>query len=196
MAAGSSVVAASAWRYAQTATPATEGIVLTADFVTRAEDSFFMAKGVVSIQIAIANTSTGLVSVIWDETAAILPDGTSDRVIHAGTRYIERDRPTPPTPIAPGSRIVDGIWPVSLVNWSGESWIESPIALSSGSSIGLYLTWQDASGKHSARWAWTFQLVQQPEPPPQPTPWYAKWWVWGLVLLVLGVIGNLGGSGS
>lgn len=53
----------------------------------------------------------------WDKLAYVDANGESHRVIHAGIRYIERDRPQAPTIVPPNAKVSDLIFPVDYIRW-------------------------------------------------------------------------------
>ena len=50
-----------------------------------------------SLRISVKNTADQLVSILWDECTLVLPDNTSERIIHTGVRYSERAQLQAPT---------------------------------------------------------------------------------------------------
>ena len=139
-----------------------------------------------SLDVVILNPTDSLLTILWDESAMILPGGVSARVIHTGVRIIDKAAPQAPTAIAPHSRTTEAIWPVSHVTIR-EYFPADSIRLWNNCRISLYLTIQDASGKRTDNWTWVFTETEVATTPREPI----NWWFWGSVFLVLFVIGSL-----
>jgi len=139
------------------------------------------------LDVVIFNPTDSLLTVLWDESAMVLPGGESARVIHTGVRIIDKAAPQAPTAIAPHSRTTEAVWPASHVTTS-EYFPTSSISLRNNCTISLYLTIQDASGKKVENWTWTFTETKVPEAPRAPRK-PINWWLWGSVLLVLSALG-------
>ena len=148
-----------------------------------------------SLSAVISNPTDSLLTVLWDESAVILPGGESARVIHTGVRIIDKAAPQAPTAIAPHSRTTEAIWPVSHVT-AREYFSTASIRLWNNCRISLYLTIQDASGKRTDNWTWVFTRTVVPEPPqtsatPEAPRKPINWWFWGSLFLVLVILGSL-----
>jgi len=141
------------------------------------------------LDAVIFNPTDSLLTILWDESAMVLPGGDSARVIHTGVRIIDKAAPQAPTAIAPRSRTTEAIWPASHVTTS-EYFPTSNISLWNNCTISLYLTIQDTSGKRTENWTWVFTETEVPEVPRAPRK-PINWWLWGSVFLVLFVIGSL-----
>jgi len=134
------------------------------------------------LTVLIRNPTNSLLTILWDESAMVLPGGVSERIIHTGVRIINKAAPQAPTTIAPHSIAHEEIiWPASLVT-PGNNARGSSIRLSNNCTISLYLTIQHPSGKKVENWTWTFTGV-----PRKPI----NWWLWIGIFLVLSVIGQL-----
>ena len=157
--------------------PTAVPIIVEATFTGDAEAVHF-------IRLSIANSSDALVSVDWDQSALVFKDWTlegpplrSERPINFpttgpfGSGGIFQDptllrRAQLPSPIAPSSQIKSMVAPPSLLSWiAGWGWGNRFLYVSPGDVIGLYLAWEDASGRHTAAWKW---IVQPPPPSPPP----------------------------
>ena len=148
-----------------------------------------------SLDVVILNPTDSLLTILWDESAMILPGGVSARVIHTGVRIIDKAAPQAPTAIAPHSRTTEAIWPVSHVT-AREYFSTASIRLWNNCRISLYLTIQDASGKRTDNWTWVFTRTVVPEPPqtsatPEAPRKPINWWFWGSLFLVLVILGSL-----
>jgi hypothetical protein len=78
------------------------------------------------IAFSLYNKSDFNLKIIWDEAAYIDENGVSRRVIHKGTKYIDRFNPQPPTIVAKNSYIIDLIYPADFIFYD-EGWQEKPI---------------------------------------------------------------------
>ena len=67
--------------------------------------------------ISLKNLSNSTIKVIWDDAVIVDINGESNSVIHAGTRYAERDNTQIPTNIIKGAKISDTVSPKSKVKW-------------------------------------------------------------------------------
>lgn len=68
-----------------------------------------------NLGVRIENKTSHTIRVIWDNAAFVDKDGESQRVMHSGVRYIERDQPQPPSVIVRGGHIEDVIIPTEYV---------------------------------------------------------------------------------
>lgn len=134
-----------------------------------------------SLVLTIINQSSNLVTVLWDECAMVLPDGSSQRIIHTDVRIIDRAAPQAPTAIAPNSRTTESVWPSQYFS-IGKYVHERDISLQDQGIIRLYLTCQIGDGRHTEEWAWVFAEHIIPEPEREPR----KPINWGFWLGILG----------
>ncbi len=93
---------------------------------------FIITFAIVPQQIGFVLTNRGqlVIRVIWDESAFVDQNARTHRVMHEGIRFIERDRPMPPTPIPPGAKLADLLFPVSYVYFVSGSyggWRQNPL---------------------------------------------------------------------
>ncbi len=116
--------------------------------------SFYLDEGVTEISLGIRNDGSDQIMIAWDRCSLILPGGRSERIIHTGVKYAEKEMPQSPTPIPPNAYIAETIWPSSRVEWSGAHWRRDPILVRPDDMIALYLVWQDSRREHQGRWAW------------------------------------------
>ena len=63
------------------------------------------------MSLIILNKTDGVISVLWDRTVLVTPNGRSQRVIHSGTKLVDRSGIQAPSVIAPNGRIDDIIVP-------------------------------------------------------------------------------------
>jgi hypothetical protein len=126
---------------------------------------FYCAASSVSyMKISIANSSGDPLSILWDESSMILPNGVSKRIIHTGIRYLREMEQQIPTVIPPYAEVVEAIWPTENIVWSNtyNKWIETKIFVAPGDKISLYLVWESPEGKHWYQWSWVFQTASSP----------------------------------
>ena len=170
------LAARSTWSYYPTNEASSNTLALTGTF----NISSGRARG---FNITIYNREGSLQTVLWDESAMVLPSGESSKVIHTGVRILDKSVPQAPTAIAPYSRITEAIWPTTHVRISKYLPNSSdPIPLWNNCTISLYLTIQDASGKRTENWTWVFTGV-----PKKPI----NWWLWIGIFFGLGLIGMI-----
>lgn len=84
-------------------------------------------KEIKEINFSLYNKTSNVMRLIWDESAYIDQDNSSHKLIILGMRYIERDKPIPPTVIPPNSKIENIIYPSDYIKWSGKDWCSEPI---------------------------------------------------------------------
>lgn len=68
-----------------------------------------------AISFVLLNKTGSAMRLIWDETAFIHIDGSAQRVMHSGVRYIDRNSYQPPSVIPPGATLRDIILPTENV---------------------------------------------------------------------------------
>jgi len=159
------LAARSTWSYSLTNKVSSNTLSLVATFdVSRSGDAY-------GFNVVIFNPTDSLLTILWDESAMVLPSRQSARVIHTGVRIINKAAPQAPTAIAPRSRTTETIWPAPLVTTSGD-FSNISISLQNNCIISLYLTIQDASGKRVENWTWTFTETKVPEAPRKPFNWW------------------------
>jgi hypothetical protein len=71
------------------------------------------------VGFVLVNKTTAPMKMLWDESAYVDQRGRTHRVMHAGVKYIDRDKSMPPSLIPPGSSLEDIVFPVSYVYYSG-----------------------------------------------------------------------------
>lgn len=96
----------------------------------------------------IKNVSDGTIKVIWDDAVFVDVDGTTQRIMHKGTKYSERNNSQVPTSIIKGTSIDDIACPVGKVyydeDWKahplyGDRYMEMDYSIYDGKSIRLML---------------------------------------------------------
>lgn len=68
------------------------------------------------------NKSKKPIKIIWDESSIVSTNGTSDRIIHTGVKFINIDRDQPPSIIPPGAKQRHVIAQASKVSWIDREW--------------------------------------------------------------------------
>jgi hypothetical protein len=73
--------------------------------------------GVSAWNLKITNNTPGLVTVSWDESTFVTNDGQSQgRLIRGETRRMDTGKAQPQTPIAPGSSIIETVFPERMLD--------------------------------------------------------------------------------
>lgn len=114
-------------------------------------DSFLGGDGPQSFQFVMKNLGTGVIKIVWDESAINI-NGTSSIVFHNGVKYADRGNPKPATVIAPGTSTDDNVLPQDLTSFKGygvsSRWISDPMItmVKSNTKLGLLLA-LDVNGK-------------------------------------------------
>lgn len=67
------------------------------------------------LEVDIVNRTDGVITVEWDRCAIVIPSGTTERAMHVGVKYADRNQSQPPSVIAPRSRISESITPTSSI---------------------------------------------------------------------------------
>jgi hypothetical protein len=78
-----------------------------------------------SLRFSLTNKSDNPIKLKWNESAYVDANSESHRVMHAGVRYIERDKELPPTIIPPNAKVSDLVIPVDQVRFGTNKWYES-----------------------------------------------------------------------
>jgi hypothetical protein len=86
------------------------------------------------IAFSLQNKGTEPIRIDWDKVSFVNPDGVASRVMHSGVRFIERDRPQPPTIVPPGARITDELLPTNRVQY-GRGWDVVPLLPTKGHAV-------------------------------------------------------------
>jgi len=86
----------------------------------------------------LTNKTTHSMRIIWDEASYVDEYGVNHRVVHAGTKYIDRNQAQPPSVIVRGATLTDLIYPSDYVYWESKGrglwgagkpigWVEKPL---------------------------------------------------------------------
>jgi len=76
-----------------------------------------ISPGSEDIGLIIENKSNQTVKINWDEVLFIDPSGSTHRVIHKTTNFIDKNQPQPPSIIPAGSKLEDTIIPSENIYW-------------------------------------------------------------------------------
>lgn len=80
------------------------------------------------ITLTLKNQLDQPIEILWNETSIVMPDGTSEKIIHSGVKYIDRGKEMPNTAIPPGAKIDDKLIPIENVEYRGRyGWGEDPM---------------------------------------------------------------------
>ena len=120
-----------------------------------------------ALGLEIKNKSTETMRLNWDEATFIEPGGGVGRVMHTGVRFIERDRPQPPSVIPAGQTLEDQAIPVSRVSFtSGKygGWYTAPLVNSkeaiAGKRMGLLVPLEIGNQKYE--YTFWFEVQERP----------------------------------
>lgn len=96
------------------------------------------------IEFDLKNKTQTPIEIIWASSSIVLPDGSASRVMHKGQKFLEKDRPAPPSIIPPNAILSDLAAPSDLIYWSDlqTEWVVMPMfrSLRKGQGITLLLT--------------------------------------------------------
>lgn len=77
------------------------------------------------LNFKLKNNTKSTIRIIWDDVAYVNASGSTDRVMHAGVKYTNRNESQPASSIPSGSFIEDVIIPTSVVAYNAYSgWTE------------------------------------------------------------------------
>lgn len=84
------------------------------------------------ITVWIRNDTQSSIKVLWDDAAFIDGEGISHRIIHTGTKYIDKEKAQVPSVVAQSSEINDSLYPVDYVILNNTSsgtigWSKQPL---------------------------------------------------------------------
>jgi hypothetical protein len=111
---------------------------------------------------SLVNKTQDAVKILWDDSAIILPNGSSSRVIHLNVKYSEMNNAQPPTVIPPGARTDEYAGPTTNIALGSSKWIEEPLfgtGVEIGEAATLYLTLELSGQKQNL--AFTFQATRE-----------------------------------
>jgi hypothetical protein len=79
---------------------------------------------------ALLNKSDHSIKILWDEAVYVNENGSSQKIMHSGVKYIDRTNIQPPTTVVKGASIEDLVMPTDNVYFvSGQygGWRETPL---------------------------------------------------------------------
>jgi len=88
------------------------------------------------VSFILTNKTTHSIKIIWDEASYVDEYGANHRVIHSGTKYLDRNQPQPPSVVVRGAILTDLVYPSDYVYWkrggrgrwgSAGGWEEKPL---------------------------------------------------------------------
>ena len=90
------------------------------------------------LPFTLTNKTTHSIKLIWDEASYVDEYGVNHRVVHAGTRYVDRSKAQPPSVIARGATLTDLVYPSDYTYWEAKGrglwgagkpigWVEKPL---------------------------------------------------------------------
>ncbi len=91
-----------------------------------------------AIHFSLTNKTSHSIKIIWDEAAYVDVNGSSQRVMHSGVKYIDRNNPQPPTIVVRNGSVEDLVFPTDNVYYSSGQyggWRETPLFPSSAYSV-------------------------------------------------------------
>ena len=90
------------------------------------------------LSFILTNKTDHSIKIIWDDAAFVNQDGISQRVMHAGVKYIDRNSSQPPTVVVRNGTVTDVIIPTDNVHFSSISggWREDPLFPVSATTAG------------------------------------------------------------
>lgn len=89
-----------------------------------------MEFGEQSISMFIGNQTSSSIKILWDDAAYIDQFGSAHRVIHLGTKLIDRDKAQVPSVVPKGSHINEEVVPSDCIEWmaSTSNWEYTPVS--------------------------------------------------------------------
>jgi len=67
----------------------------------------------------LTNKTNHSIKIIWDKAMYVDENGNSERVMHSGVKYTDRNNPQPTTTVVRGATVSDLIYPTENVDWVG-----------------------------------------------------------------------------
>ena len=67
----------------------------------------------------LTNKTSHSIRIIWDKAVYVDEKGNSQRIMHSGVKYTDRNNPQPPTTVAKGATVSDLLFPAENVDWVG-----------------------------------------------------------------------------
>ena len=67
------------------------------------------------LNFKLKNNTKSTIRIMWDDAAYVNASGSTDRVMHAGVKYINRNESQPPSSVPAGAYIEDAVIPTSVI---------------------------------------------------------------------------------
>lgn len=67
----------------------------------------------------LTNKTNHSIRIIWDKAVYVDEKENSQRVMHSGVKYADRNKPQPPTTVTRGATVSDLVFPAENVDWVG-----------------------------------------------------------------------------
>lgn len=97
-------------------TPEQKKLFITNKYVDKMIDAELIVLNE-QILIIVKNVTTRSIKLIWDEASFVDLEGHSSRIIHGGTKLIEKEKAQVPSIIAPNAKINDVVTPADNIFW-------------------------------------------------------------------------------
>jgi hypothetical protein len=78
-----------------------------------------------AIDLRVSNLTAHTMRIVWDEAAFTDFDGSSRRIVHAGTRYSDLNTSQIPTTIAPHATVQDRVVPTDRISTAGSGFVNA-----------------------------------------------------------------------
>ncbi len=88
---------------------------------------FIVSVDARSIGLILQNTTDSSARVLWDEASYVDGSETSHRILHGGTKLVDRQAAQPPSIVPPGAKLEDTLYPVENVLWRNGTWMLVPL---------------------------------------------------------------------
>ncbi len=116
-------------RYGKTTTVEDKGKGITKFGYTDSQIDIFLYVSQSQFNFELKNVSPTTQKLIWNEAVFVDIDGTTSKVMHAGTKYSQRDEDQPASTIIKGAKLDDIACPTKNVRYSDiiHEWVTDPI---------------------------------------------------------------------
>lgn len=125
--------------------------ILTIRFTVRKDSTASsLAPEYTGIAFTLTNKTDRAITILWDQSSIILPNGSASPVMHEGSRFLTAGESVQvPTVIPPRSSLSDSVVPTrNIVNLSS-GWSSRSLGLVTGSQFGLYLATEIEGTQHN-----------------------------------------------